>query len=114
MRSVEKEDKTGKSKQGENKGHSVSCCHHTSRENGEWGGGVEREGEGETSVVHHLTPGLVVFTLISHLSLSSFAVFSFFFSGLLINEKKQILLNELALVCVKPLNCLKYISRTNV
>lgn len=86
------EDKTGKSKQGENKGHGVSCCHHTSRENGEWGGcrGKERE----RPVVHHVAPGLVVFTLISCRSLLSFllfwlavAVFSVFFWA--IHKKKN-------------------------
>lgn len=37
---VVQEDKTGKSKQGGNKGQCVSCCHHTSRENGECRGAV--------------------------------------------------------------------------
>lgn len=32
------EDKTGKSKQGENKDRCVSCCHHTPKKTGESGG----------------------------------------------------------------------------
>lgn len=58
LRSVLQEDKTGKSKQGESKGHSVSCCLHTSREKGELGG---LSGERERPVVHRLAPGAVVF-----------------------------------------------------
>lgn len=44
VRAVVQQDKTGKGKQGENKGHCVTCHHHAPMGHGEWGGGEAHNG----------------------------------------------------------------------